>query len=87
MVKAIVQQKGAEKKLKAQPPSCQTQSKNSTQMNQPHSGKEFFKTLRKMREELRAKPEEQSPISIPPSKVSGFEPPKSEVKGLANFLH
>ncbi|KAM0932979.1 putative protein WVD2-like 7 [Dioscorea sansibarensis] len=76
-----ISKKGAEKKLKAQPPSCQTQSKNSTQMNQPHSGKEFFKTLRKTREELRAKPEEQSPISIPPSKVSGFEPPKSEGSG------
>ncbi|XP_039143575.1 protein WVD2-like 7 [Dioscorea cayenensis subsp. rotundata] len=77
-VKAIVQQKGAETKLKAQPPSCQTPSKSSTQMNLPHSGKEFFKTLRKMREELRAKPDEQSPISIPPSTVSGFNPPKSE---------
>lgn len=56
-------------------------------MNLPHSGKEFFKTLRKMREELRAKPDEQSPISIPPSTASGFNPPKSEVKGLAYFLH
>ncbi|KAH7658624.1 TPX2 C-terminal protein [Dioscorea alata] len=80
-VKAIVQQKGSETKLKAQPPSCQTPSKSSTQMNQPHSGKEFFQTLRKMREELRAKPEEQSPSSVSPSTVSGSNPPKSEGSG------
>ncbi|KAJ0962792.1 hypothetical protein J5N97_027914 [Dioscorea zingiberensis] len=80
-VKATDQQKAAQTKVKAQLPPNPMPSKNSTEKNQPHSGKEFIKTLRKMRDELRTKSEEQPPMSVLPATVSGSKTPKSEDSG------